>query len=90
MRRIKTIAWIGVLLVPLLQSASFAQTFGGNSCVDNCEGHRAGYEWAEQNDIQSEEDCSGNSSSFEEGCRTYVEDPNRGAEYDDDGNEIEE
>lgn len=66
------------------------QSFGGNSCVDNCEGHKAGYEWAEQNGISHEGACSGNSSSFEEGCRTYLEDPYRGAEYDDDGNEIDE
>ena len=79
-----------VLLVLSFTGMSFAQTFGGNSCVDNCDGHRAGYEWAEENDIQSEDDCSGNASSFEEGCRTYTEDPDRGAEYDDDGNEIEE
>jgi len=46
--------------------------------------------WAEDNGIQNEDECSGNSSSFEEGCRTYVEEPDRDAEYDDDGNEIDE
>lgn len=89
MRRMMTILYVSVLLMPIA-STSFAQSFGGNSCIDNCEGHKAGYEWAEDNDIQDEDDCSGNSSSFEEGCKTYVEDADRGAEYDDDGNEIEE
>ncbi|MBY3344894.1 hypothetical protein [Rhizobium laguerreae] len=90
MQRMMRMLLMSALLLPSFTSASFAQSFGGNSCVDNCEGHRAGYEWAEQNDIQSEDDCSGNSSSFEEGCRTYVEDSDRGADYDDEGNEIED
>ncbi|MHC2457706.1 hypothetical protein ACVMIX_004347 [Rhizobium leguminosarum] len=84
MRRLIAMFSLSVLLVPSSAGASFAQSFGGNSCVDNCEGHRAGYEWAEEHNIQSEDECSGNSSSFEEGCRTYTEDPDRGAEYDDD------
>ncbi|MBB4440692.1 MULTISPECIES: hypothetical protein [Rhizobium] len=90
MRRVMATLFASALLVATLAAPVFAQSFGGNSCVDNCEGHRAGYEWAEENGIQSEDDCSGNSSSFEEGCRTYVEDSDRGAEYDDDGNEIDE
>ncbi|MGO7032819.1 hypothetical protein ACCS91_31440 [Rhizobium ruizarguesonis] len=90
MRRVMAILFASALLVSSLAGPGFAQSFGGNSCVDNCEGHRAGYEWAEENGIQSEDDCSGNSSSFEEGCRTYVEDSDHGAEYDDEGNEIDE
>ncbi|MBY5474650.1 MULTISPECIES: hypothetical protein [Rhizobium] len=90
MWRVMAMLCASALLVPSLSGLTFAQSFGGNSCVDNCEGHSAGYEWAEDNGIQSEDECSGNSSSFEEGCRTYVEEPDRGAEYDDDGNEIDE
>lgn len=90
MRRVMAMLFASSLLAPSMVGASVAQSFGGNSCVDDCEGHRAGYEWAEENGIQSEDDCSGNSSSFEEGCRTYVEDSDREAEYDDDGNEIDE
>ncbi|TAV53030.1 hypothetical protein [Rhizobium leguminosarum] len=90
MRRVVATLFASALLVATLAAPVFAQSFGGNSCVDNCEGHRAGYEWAEENDIQGEDDCSGNSSSFAEGCRTYVEDSGRGAEYDDVGNEIDE
>ncbi|MGR9250010.1 hypothetical protein [Rhizobium leguminosarum] len=90
MRRVMVTLFASALLVATLAAPAFAQSFGGNSCVDNCEGHRAGYEWAEENGIQSEDDCSGNSSSFAEGCRTYVEDSDRGAEYDDEGNEIDE
>jgi len=48
-------------------------TFGGYECTDDCSGHEAGYQWAEDKDISDEGDCGGNSSSFIEGCQTYVE-----------------
>ncbi|WP_292577784.1 hypothetical protein [Mesorhizobium sp.] len=70
---------------------SFAQqTFGGNDCTVDCSGHKAGYDWAEKNQISDESDCSSNSQSFNEGCRTYLEDPNRGSDEDDEGNEIDD
>ncbi|MGY5809977.1 hypothetical protein ACXHXG_19965 [Rhizobium sp. LEGMi198b] len=65
-----------------------ARTFGGNDCTDDCSGHKAGYEWAERNGVTDESDCSGNSTSFEEGCQTYVQEPSRGADSDDNGDEI--
>ncbi|MBB3743112.1 hypothetical protein FHX10_002605 [Rhizobium sp. BK591] len=63
MWRVMAMLCASALLVPSLSGLTFAQSFGGNSCVDNCEGHRAGYVWAEDNGIQSEDECSGNSSS---------------------------
>lgn len=71
-------------------SALAQQTFGGNECTEDCSGHKAGYEWAQDNDISDASDCNGNSQSFNEGCETYTEDQQRGAEEDDDGNEIED
>lgn len=47
--------------------------FYGYKCTDDCSGHYAGYEWAEQNNINSEDDCVGNSQSFIEGCKVFVE-----------------
>ena len=47
-------------------------TFGGYDCTEDCSGHEAGYNWAEENDISNEYDCDGNSNSFNEGCITYV------------------
>ena len=49
------------------------QTFHGYDCTEDCSGHEAGYEWAEENDISDAGDCGGNSNSFIEGCRAYVE-----------------
>ncbi len=42
-------------------------------CTEDCSGHDAGYEWAQNNDITDPDDCGGNSQSFEEGCRAYAE-----------------
>lgn len=47
--------------------------FGRYECTDDCSGHEAGYNWAEENGIEDEGDCGGNSNSFIEGCRAYVE-----------------
>lgn len=49
------------------------RTFHGYDCTENCSGHEAGYEWAEENDIDDPDDCDGNSNSFNEGCEAYVE-----------------
>jgi hypothetical protein len=43
------------------------------SCTDDCSGHEAGYNWAEENGIDDPDDCDGNSNSFIEGCRAYAE-----------------
>ncbi len=48
-------------------------TFYSYDCTEDCSGHEAGYEWAEENDIQDTYDCEGNSDSFIEGCESYVE-----------------
>jgi len=49
------------------------QSFGGYECTDDCSGHEAGYNWAEENGIEDEGGCGGNSNSFIEGCQSYVE-----------------
>ena len=51
-------------------------TFKGYECTANCEGHEAGYEWAEEKGIDDPDDCGGNSESFIEGCRAYAEEQN--------------
>lgn len=51
-------------------------SFGKYTCTYDCSGHEAGYEWAEENDIDDPDDCGGNSQSFIEGCREYAEENN--------------
>lgn len=60
------------LALPALAQQPAHKTFLGYSCIDVCKGHKAGYLWAEQNGIADEDDCTGNSESFLEGCFAYV------------------
>lgn len=48
-------------------------SYRGAPCYEDCSGHEAGYEWAEENSIDDPDDCDGNSASFVEGCQTYAE-----------------
>jgi hypothetical protein len=95
--RLRVLALAAGLLWPLsaFSQHQMIRTFGGYECTDDCSGHKAGYEWAEAKGITDEADCENilvrapNRTSFYEGCMTYVEDPSRGADEDDDGEEIE-
>lgn len=49
------------------------QLFHGYLCTKDCSGHEAGYRWAERRGIDDEDDCTGKSHSFIEGCIAYVE-----------------
>ncbi len=68
-----------------------ARSFGGYDCSGDCSGHEAGYEWAEEHDIDDEDDCeaagdNSNSPSFAEGCKAYVS----GDNSDDDNGKTED
>lgn len=51
------------------------QSFNGYTCTDDCSGHEAGYEWAEEHDITQDDVDSyyGGSNSFQEGMQSYVD-----------------
>ena len=53
-----------------------AKTFSSYECSQDCSGHQAGYDWAGLHVIDDEDDCHGNSESFIEGCKAYVEENN--------------
>lgn len=55
---------------------TFDTTFWDYECTEDCSGHEAGYEWADDNWIDDEDDCWNTSLSFEEGCLQYIEDNN--------------
>lgn len=59
-------------------------TFKGYECRVDCSGHEAGYQWAEEKDIDDPDDCGGNSESFIEGCRAYAEEQQGVSRSDDD------
>ena len=65
-----------------------SKEFHGYPCTQDCSGHEAGYNWAEQHSINDVDSCdqageTSNSPSFAEGCKAYVEE-NEGATDDDD------
>ena len=64
-------------------------TFHGDPCTVDCGGHQAGYDWAEQHDIDDEDNCGGNSESFIEGCKAYVREQ-QGTNADGDSDEPDE
>lgn len=83
-------------------SPAAARSFGGYECTDDCSGEKAGYEWAAEQDVTEKAECedilrlspdilrrSPDRNSFYHGCLTYVEDPDRGADLNDDGDKIE-
>lgn len=65
--------WVFTLALPFGAYGASAGGFKGYPCTSDCSGHEAGYEWAEQHNIDDEGDCNGNSTSFNEGCEAFVE-----------------
>lgn len=61
-----------------------SSTYSGESysygCTDDCSGHEAGWAWAAENGIEATEQCYGNSASFDDGCRTFIEEIERRTE----------
>jgi len=71
-----------------LRRPTYHQVVGTAACTDDCSGHDAGYEWAQDNDITDPDDCDGNSDSFVEGCQAYAEEVQ--AETENEDGEAEE
>jgi hypothetical protein len=68
-------AFYSIILFVLMQESTptLAATFDGYECTDDCSGHQAGYEWAEEKGIYDENSCSTPSESFNEGCQSFIE-----------------
>lgn len=85
---------VAVFLIGAVTTAG-SREFGGYECTDDCSGHKAGYEWAQARGLKSATACETllmrwpNRNSFYEGCLTYLAEPYRGAEEDDDGDDID-
>jgi hypothetical protein len=78
MRRLLTI------LLFISSTGAIADTFDGNDCTEDCSGHEAGYQWAEDNEIDDAVSCSTPSNSFNEGCESYVEENEEDYAADED------
>jgi hypothetical protein len=63
-----------ITIGPISPSANAQELREAGCTVDtvDCAAHEAGYEWASLNNVDSVDDCPGNSDSFIEGCQAYV------------------
>lgn len=86
----KALCAVAILLSTLGGAIASANTFDGYECTDDCSGHQAGYDWAEENDIDDEDACDTSSQSFNEGCQSYVEGGSGVASSSDDDEEDDE
>ncbi|KPN91600.1 hypothetical protein [Pseudomonas nunensis] len=83
----KTLSTLALLASVVSSAIASAATFDGYECTEDCSGHQAGYDWAEQNDIDDEDSCDTPSQSFNEGCQSFVEGGSGIASSDDDDDE---
>lgn len=63
-----------------LSGTTYQEVAGTSACTEDCSGHDAGYEWAQENEITDPDDCDGTSDSFIEGCQAYGEEVERRAQ----------
>lgn len=90
--RVCTLAFAITATIAFAQTG-YAQdrTFGDFDCTDDCSGHAAGYNWAQQHSIEDEGNCpEGNSQSFHEGCIAYTRDPSLDPDSDNEGHAVGE
>lgn len=55
-----------------LSSQTFQEVGDTSRCTEDCSGHDAGWQWAQDQNVTDVSECSG-SGSFEDGCQAYVE-----------------
>lgn len=58
------------------QNYSGFKTFKGYPCTEDCAGHKAGFNWAEDKNIADRSECKSKSQSFIEGCWAWVDENN--------------
>ncbi len=74
--RQRLVAALAALTLVACEAGS-SKTFKGNECTQDCSGHEAGYEWAQEQGIEDPDDCGGDSESFTEGCQAAAEESQR-------------
>ncbi|MCY1460712.1 hypothetical protein D9M71_782940 [compost metagenome] len=78
---------LSVLVLLVAFGVAHGATFDGYDCLDDCSGHQAGYDWAEENDVDDDSACSTDSPSFNEGCQSFVD---GGSGFINDGEDDDE
>ena len=86
-------AMLTMAAMAFLQASNRAEaqdSFNGYPCTQDCSGHQAGYEWAQQNGITSPSQCGGSSQSFSEGCQSYAEENAGTGAQDSDDDDVDD
>ncbi len=55
-----------------LSGQTFQDVGDTSRCTEDCSGHDAGWQWAQNHEVTDTSECLG-SGSFEDGCEAYVE-----------------
>jgi hypothetical protein len=78
-----------LLCTTLLLCAGTASSdeFHGYACYDGCPELKAGYKWAEDQDVRDPYACGGKSMEFNKGCAAYVYERGPAPPPDKDGHE---
>jgi hypothetical protein len=84
-----TAALLGGVILLASFAAEARSSFGGFICHHSCRQYAKGYTWAARGHVKDPNLCQvTNSKAFRAGCLVYIQDPMRGADTDDDGNDI--
>jgi hypothetical protein len=66
-----------------------SRTFGGYVCSYECDVHAARYKWARDRSIDDKRECPyGISPSFHQGCVSFMQNPSRDPDEDDQRNPV--
>jgi hypothetical protein len=56
-----------------LSGTTYEEVGDTSACTEDCSGHNAGFEWAQEQGVTDRSECSGDSQSFVEGCEAYAD-----------------
>jgi hypothetical protein len=70
---LRSMSKLGVVPAEPRPMPQIAEYFNGYACKSDCSGYKAGYVWAEDNEIEDQDGCEGKSQSFIDGCMAYVD-----------------
>jgi hypothetical protein len=71
-KTMKTIAIAATIVSIMAAAPAGAEDFRGRNCIDGCPDMKAGYKWAQEQDVRDPYQCLGRTRDFEQGCSAYA------------------
>jgi hypothetical protein len=71
-KTMKTIAIAAGVVTIMFAGPVRAEDFRGRNCIDGCPDMKAGYKWAQEQDVRDPYQCLGRTRDFEQGCSAYA------------------